>query len=68
MFVADPEGKLNVAVPRLMYCAIHAAGLLFAVYRINMMGLLPTNLSDWAPAFEAVVPTDLAVGGLMHRP
>ena len=34
-------------MPRLIYCAVHSLGLLFALYRIQGMGLLPTSASDW---------------------
>jgi len=27
---------------------IHLAGLLFAVYRVALMGLLPVNVGDWS--------------------
>ena len=52
-FPADPQGKLNTLLPRLLYCAINGLGLAFAGYRINQMGLLPTHLSDWVSSIQA---------------
>lgn len=51
----DPEGKLNVFIPRVVFCLIQAVGLLFAVYRVNTMGLLPTHASDWISILKAPV-------------
>ncbi len=68
VFQPDPSGRLNVTVPRAIYCLIHAAGLAFAVYRIHLMGLLPTNLSDWVAMVQAPPPVARAVTGLLRGP
>jgi hypothetical protein len=47
MFQRIDGSKVDVVGPRLVYCLVHLAGLLFAVYRVHAMGLLPTNVSDW---------------------
>jgi hypothetical protein len=65
VFVPDPERKLNVTIPRLVYCLIHAAALAFALYRIHLMGLLPTSMADWVWALQAPIPTEHAVAGLL---
>ena len=57
-----------MAVPRLVYCAIHGAGLAFALYRIHLMGLLPTHLADWVAMVQAPQPADRAVTGLLRGP
>jgi hypothetical protein len=64
VFVPDSERKLNVLLPRLMYCSIHAAALCFALYRVNLMGLLPTSMSDWVSALQVPAPGERAVRGL----
>ena len=64
VFQPDDEGKLNIMTPRLLYCLIHAAGLAFAIYRIHLMGLLPTHLSDWVASVQAPGTIDRAVTGL----
>jgi len=55
-----------VITPRLVYCAIHGAALAFAVYRIHLMGLLPTHLSDWVAAIQAPEVKERAVAGLLR--
>ena len=65
-FLPDPEGRLNVALPRLIFCAIHGAALAFAVYRVHLMGLLPTHPSDWIAAIQAPETKERAVAGLLQ--
>ena len=52
-FPPDPEGRLNTLLPRLVFCGVNGLGLAFAAYRINLMGLLPTHLSDWVSSIQA---------------
>jgi hypothetical protein len=40
--------RVDVTGPRFVYCMVHLAGLMFALYRVQLMGLLPTNVSDWS--------------------
>uniref|UniRef100_A0A061QUA2 ER membrane protein complex subunit 4 n=1 Tax=Tetraselmis sp. GSL018 TaxID=582737 RepID=A0A061QUA2_9CHLO len=54
MFKGTPE--LDATGPRLLFVGIQGAGLLFAIYKLNGMGLLPTHASDW---FDAAVPEAL---------
>lgn len=46
-FPFDPQYKVDVLKPRLMYCLIHFGQLLFALNKLAVMGLLPTHASDW---------------------
>jgi len=46
-FPNDPEGQLDTILPRLLYCLIYFGQFLFALYKLNNMGLLPTHASDW---------------------
>lgn len=58
-------GAVDVLTPRLVFCAVQAAGLLFALHRLNGMGLLPTRAADFAaglPPARAVQPAGGAVG------
>lgn len=55
---------MDTLTPRLIYCAINLAGLAFAIYRINLMGLIPTHLTDWAGTLTAPVVSQRAVGQL----
>lgn len=48
---SDPE--LDVLSPRLLFVAIQFGGLLFTMYKLNGMGLLPTHASDW---YDTTVP------------
>lgn len=66
MFPPDPEGELNTAVPRATFCLLHGAGLAFAVWKINAMGLLPTTLSDWVAAMRPPVYAEHAAANLLQ--
>lgn len=46
------EGRLNVTLPRLLFCLINLGGLAFALWKINGMGLLPTTASDYIAALQ----------------
>lgn len=44
-----PEGsKVDVLGPRIVYCTCHLAGLLFALYRVMLMGLIPLSVADYS--------------------
>ena len=49
MMFQRPEGsKVDVLGPRVVYCLCHLAGLLFALYRVMLMGLIPLNVADYS--------------------
>lgn len=58
----NPE--LDTFGPRMAFVGIQAGGLLFAIYKLNGMGLLPTHPSDW---YDATVPPALefSAGGVV---
>ncbi|KAJ2548587.1 hypothetical protein EV175_004773 [Coemansia sp. RSA 1933] len=39
--------KLDLTLQKAVYVAINVAGILFGIYRLSIMGLLPTTSSDW---------------------
>ncbi|KAJ2355937.1 hypothetical protein IWW50_004734 [Coemansia erecta] len=39
--------RVDVSMQKLVYVAINVAGVLFGIYRLSIMGLLPTTSSDW---------------------
>lgn len=48
MFPKDEDFKqLDTLTPRLLYCLVHSAQLLFGLYKLNAMGLLPAHPADW---------------------
>ena len=49
---SDPQGRVNVLAPRLLYCAIQGGGLAFGLYKLANIGLLPTHVSDWVSAMS----------------
>lgn len=63
-FPTDPSGKLDTLTPRLVFCAIQSLGLLFALNKINSMGLFPTNLADWVSSIRVPTPLERSVTGL----
>eukprot|EP00873_Tetraselmis_striata_P044240 jgi/Tetstr1/464504/TSEL_009262.t1 len=61
---SDPE--LDVTSPRLLFVAIQLGGLVFTMYKLNGMGLLPTHASDW---YDATVPPvlEFSSGGALEN-
>eukprot|EP00887_Chlorella_sp_A99_P002176 scaffold21.g2176.t1 len=59
------QGKLDTTLPRITYCFIHGLGILFAIYKINGMGLFPTHLSDWVSSIKAPTYTERAVTSIL---
>jgi hypothetical protein len=57
-------GAVDVLTPRLVFCAVQAGGLLFALSRLNGMGLLPTRAADWAAGLPPAVGTAPAGGAV----
>ncbi|KAJ2254297.1 hypothetical protein IW137_003296 [Coemansia sp. RSA 1287] len=39
--------RVDVSMQKLVFVAINVAGVLFGIYRLSIMGLLPTTSSDW---------------------
>mmetsp|Transcript_15862 Transcript_15862/g.49847 ORF Transcript_15862/g.49847 Transcript_15862/m.49847 type:complete len:179 (-) Transcript_15862:14-550(-) len=54
---------VDVLMPRLLFCLINLGGLLFASYKLNNMGLLPTSSSDWIAGLAAPKTLEFSVGG-----
>lgn len=50
-FPADKQ--VDVMIPRLIYIAVQLGQLLFAAYKLDSMGLLPTYTSDWMSTMQA---------------
>ncbi len=48
VFPRDEEYKqLDVLTPRLLYCLVHAGQLVFGLYKLSAMRLLPSASSDF---------------------
>ena len=60
----DQTGQLDLLKPRLVFCAIQIAGLLFALNKLQGMGLLPTNPSDYVSFLKLPVANEYASGGI----
>lgn len=65
IFKPDAEGKLDVFSPRMLYSLIHGGVVLFALHKINVLGLLPTRLGDWVSSIQAPDVKDHAVPGML---
>ncbi|WIA16366.1 hypothetical protein OEZ86_007857 [Tetradesmus obliquus] len=64
VFPADPEKKLDTLTPRLLYCVINAGQFVFALHKLNAMGLLPTHPSDWLSAIAVPASLEHSYGAL----
>jgi len=40
---------VDTTTPRALFIALHGLVLLYALYKLDRMGLLPTHVSDWLP-------------------
>ncbi|KXZ53631.1 hypothetical protein GPECTOR_6g548 [Gonium pectorale] len=48
VFPRDEEWKqLDVLTPRLLYCLVHFGQLIFGLYKLSAMRLLPSSASDF---------------------
>lgn len=58
-----PKNKdVDVLVPRALYCAVYVGQLIFAAYKLDKMGLLPTHASDWASQIPPAIFTERSIG------
>eukprot|EP00879_Flechtneria_rotunda_P003947 GHRR01004187.1.p1 GENE.GHRR01004187.1~~GHRR01004187.1.p1 ORF type:complete len:173 (+),score=50.91 GHRR01004187.1:209-727(+) len=64
VFPPDAERKLDTFSPRLLYCVINIGQFIFALYKLNAMGLLPTHASDWLSAVAAPQAVEHSYGAL----
>lgn len=64
VFRPIPGSRVDIRTPRVLFCGIHLLGLIFALYRVNMMGLLPTHVSDWLSLIQANKVTGTSATGL----
>ncbi|KAK9855486.1 hypothetical protein WJX84_007143 [Apatococcus fuscideae] len=62
---ASEDGKLDIWQPRILYCLINGLGLLFAAYKVNSMGLLPTSVSDYASLFPSPVVKEVSMPSIL---
>lgn len=68
LLAAFPErdsdgGRLNVWLPRLLYCLINLGGLAFGLWKVNGMGLLPTHASDYVSAMTVPQAEHISFAG-----
>ena len=61
-FKSIPGSKVDVVLPHIMFCMIHFGGLVFALYRMHLMGLFPTHVSDWLSLISSPGISEQAVG------
>jgi hypothetical protein len=61
---ASEDGKLNILVPRILYCLIQAGGLAFGLWKLNTMGLLPTHASDFVSSLKVPAALEFSTGGV----
>jgi hypothetical protein len=55
---------VDALTPRLLYVLIQAAGLLFALTRLNAMGLLPTRAADYASGLPPAAAVEWVGAGV----
>lgn len=64
VFPSDAERKLDTFTPRLLYCLINVGQFIFALHKLNAMGLLPTHASDWLSAIAVPQSLEHSYGAL----
>ncbi len=63
-FARFADTGVDTRLPRLAFVALHAAGLLFALNKLEKMGLLPTHASDWQPSATPLRTLEASSAGL----
>lgn len=59
--MADPG--VDLSGPRALFCLVNLAGLCFALYKLDGMGLLPTHASDWMSKLPAPLAAEFVSPG-----
>mmetsp|Transcript_15614 Transcript_15614/g.21583 ORF Transcript_15614/g.21583 Transcript_15614/m.21583 type:complete len:168 (+) Transcript_15614:189-692(+) len=62
MFERFADKNTEVLLPRMLFCAMQLFGFAVALYKLSMLGLLPTHTSDWITAKVPQV-VEFASGG-----
>mmetsp|Transcript_953 Transcript_953/g.1485 ORF Transcript_953/g.1485 Transcript_953/m.1485 type:complete len:172 (-) Transcript_953:466-981(-) len=53
MFPKEPDWpQLDLLLPRLLFCIVQCGQLVFGLYKLNGMGLLPVYASDWVSSLK----------------
>ncbi|KAJ1647660.1 hypothetical protein LPJ64_000965 [Coemansia asiatica] len=52
--------KLDLTLQKAAFIAINLAGILFGIYRLSIMGLLPTASSDWLAFIPAKAYSEIS--------
>lgn len=53
VFAKEPDWpQLDVLLPRILYCLVQCAQIIFGLYKLNGMGLLPVYPSDWISSIK----------------
>lgn len=48
-FAGLADKGVDTTTPRALFVLLHSLALLYALYKLDKMGLLPTHVSDWRP-------------------
>ena len=61
----NAEGRTSVLLAKLVYVILNMGAMMGALYKMSLMGLLPTTPSDWV-SFIAVPPAVQFASGSTH--
>eukprot|EP01025_Chloroclados_australasicus_P042276 TRINITY_DN4499_c0_g1_i1.p2 TRINITY_DN4499_c0_g1~~TRINITY_DN4499_c0_g1_i1.p2 ORF type:complete len:175 (-),score=13.76 TRINITY_DN4499_c0_g1_i1:319-843(-) len=62
---SESAAGLDVLGPRLLYCLIYGGQVIFGMYKLNGMGLLPTAPADLLSSVAPVPQQQFASGGVI---
>ena len=63
-FARFADAGVDTRTPRLAFVVLQCGGLLFALNKLDKMGLLPTHASDWQPSAPPPHALEFASAGL----
>eukprot|EP00735_Rhodelphis_limneticus_P006857 TRINITY_DN19314_c0_g1::TRINITY_DN19314_c0_g1_i1::g.15902::m.15902 TRINITY_DN19314_c0_g1::TRINITY_DN19314_c0_g1_i1::g.15902 ORF type:complete len:171 (-),score=30.87,sp/O94520/YQ13_SCHPO/38.36/8e-24,DUF1077/PF06417.7/2.7e-37 TRINITY_DN19314_c0_g1_i1:570-1082(-) len=63
-FARFDDGKTDLLLPQLVYCALQFVIFLGGMYKCQMLGLLPTAPSDWLPLLSVKNPMEYSFGSV----
>ncbi|XP_047086833.1 ER membrane protein complex subunit 4-like [Lolium rigidum] len=64
VFEPFKDPRVDTLAPKLLFIALNLAAMGLGVWKLNTLGLLPTNASDWVSSLSPAREVEYAGGGI----
>ncbi|XP_044981437.1 ER membrane protein complex subunit 4 isoform X2 [Hordeum vulgare subsp. vulgare] len=64
VFEPFKDPRVDTLAPKLLFTALNLAAMGLGVWKLNTLGLLPTNASDWVSSLSPAREVEYAGGGI----